>query len=132
MDVEHVTAMHEAVDGELEFRVDPNRQWTFADAVRVGTALADHGVHLEYLAQPIEVNSFGTLATLRERLTQPIAINEDAYLPQNTISRANTTRSTQPLSTCNPRAGSSGLADLGQLPPSRTSRSPTTAVTTSG
>jgi len=82
-DVERVRAMHDAVDGALDFRVDPNRQWGFEDAVRVGAKLEDAGIHLQYLEQPIEVNSFDTLATLRERLTQPIAINEDAYIPQN-------------------------------------------------
>ncbi len=82
-DVERLIAMHEAVDGQLSFRVDPNCEWSVGDAVNVGAALADAGVRLEYLEQPIAVDSFGSLARLRNRLTQPIAINEDAYLPGN-------------------------------------------------
>jgi L-alanine-DL-glutamate epimerase-like enolase superfamily enzyme len=78
-DVERVTAMHDEVDGELEFRVDPNQLWSFEDAVRVGSMLEDAGIYLQYMEQPIRVDSFGTLKSLRNRLRTPIAINEDAY-----------------------------------------------------
>jgi L-alanine-DL-glutamate epimerase-like enolase superfamily enzyme len=82
-DVERILAMHEAVDGELEFRLDPNQIWSFEDAVRVGAKLEDEGVYLQYLEQPVRVDSFGTLKRLRERLQTPIAVNEDAYFQYN-------------------------------------------------
>lgn len=78
-DVERVKAMHDEVDGQLEFRVDPNQLWSFEDAVRVGALLEDAGIYLQYMEQPIRVDSFGTLKSLRNRLRTPIAINEDAY-----------------------------------------------------
>jgi L-Ala-D/L-Glu epimerase len=82
-DVERLVAIHEAVDGEVDLRLDPNRMWSDDVALRVGAKLAAVGVHLEYLEQPIDSDSFGSLKRLRERLTQPIAINEDAYLPHH-------------------------------------------------
>ena len=82
-DVERVIAMHDEVDGELEFRVDPNQGWNFEDAVRVGARLEDAGVYLQYLEQPIRIDSFGTYKRLRNRLTTPIGVNEDAYFPRN-------------------------------------------------
>lgn len=82
-DVERIIAMHDAVDGALEFRVDPNQGWRFDEAVRVGAALSDAGIYLQYLEQPIRVNAHDTLAALRDRLTQPIAPNEDTYIAQN-------------------------------------------------
>ena len=78
-DVERVKAMHEAVDGDLDFRVDPNQAWGFEDAVRFGARLEDEGIYLQFLEQPIRVDSFGTLGTLRDRLQTPIGINEDSY-----------------------------------------------------
>lgn len=87
-DVDRVIAMDEAVDGELEFRLDPNQNWSFPDAVRVGAALEDAGVYLQYMEQPIRVDSFGTLAKLRERLQTPIAPNEDMYFPHNLLNIA--------------------------------------------
>lgn len=82
-DIERVVAMHEAVDGELEFRLDPNQGWTVDEAVRVGAALADAGVYLQYLEQPIRVDSHRSMASLRARTRQPVAPNEDTYVPHN-------------------------------------------------
>jgi L-alanine-DL-glutamate epimerase-like enolase superfamily enzyme len=82
-DVERIEAMHDEVDGRLEFRLDPNQLWQFEDAVRVGAMLEDAGIYLQYLEQPIRVDSFGTLKRLRQRLKTPIAVNEDAYFQRN-------------------------------------------------
>jgi L-alanine-DL-glutamate epimerase-like enolase superfamily enzyme len=82
-DVERIVAMDEATDGALEFRLDPNQGWTLDQAVRVATGLSREGVELQYLEQPITVNSHENLAKLRERTTQPIAPNEDTYIQNN-------------------------------------------------
>jgi len=82
-DVERVKAMHEEVDGELEFRVDPNQLWSFEDAVRFGARLEDEGIYLQYMEQPIRVDTFGTFKRLRERLQTPVAVNEDSYFKHN-------------------------------------------------
>jgi L-alanine-DL-glutamate epimerase-like enolase superfamily enzyme len=97
-DVDRLIAMHEAANGELELRIDPNQNWAFPDAVRVGARLEDAGVYPQYLEQPIRIDSFGTLDKLRSRLRTPIAANEDTYFPPST-SRSSTTF---------PRVGSSG------------------------
>jgi len=89
-DVERIKAMHDDVDGQLEFRIDPNQLWSFENAVRVGSALQDAGVRLQFMEQPIRVDSFGALKTLRQRLTTPIAINEDAYFQRNLAQAAAT------------------------------------------
>jgi L-alanine-DL-glutamate epimerase-like enolase superfamily enzyme len=82
-DVARIEAMHDEVDGELEFRLDPNQGWRFDEAVRVAASLDHAGVYLQYLEQPIRVDSHHTLANLRERTTQPIGPNEDTYIPHN-------------------------------------------------
>jgi L-alanine-DL-glutamate epimerase-like enolase superfamily enzyme len=85
-DIARIEAMHDEVDGQLEFRIDPNQGWTLDEAVRVGAALEDSGIYLQYIEQPIRVNSHKSLATLRQRLRQPIAPNEDTYIPHNLTS----------------------------------------------
>jgi L-alanine-DL-glutamate epimerase-like enolase superfamily enzyme len=82
-DVERIIAMDDEVDGRLEFRLDPNQGWRFDEAVRVGASLADRGVYVQYLEQPIRVDAHGSLAKLRERTTQPIGPNEDTYIAHN-------------------------------------------------
>lgn len=82
-DIERIRAMHEAVSGELEFRIDPNQGWTFEEAVRAGAILEDEGIYLQYIEQPCRIDTYGTYERLRERLRQPIAVNEDTYFPRN-------------------------------------------------
>lgn len=82
-DVDRILAMHEETDGELDFRLDPNQGWRFDEAVRVGAKLADAGVYLQYMEQPIRIDAHENLAKLRERVPQPVAPNEDTYVTHN-------------------------------------------------
>jgi L-alanine-DL-glutamate epimerase-like enolase superfamily enzyme len=82
-DVDRLVAMHDEVDDDMEFRIDPNQGWTTEDAVRVAARLEDEGVYLQYLEQPVRLDSPGTYSRLRQRLRTPIAVNEDAYFPFN-------------------------------------------------
>lgn len=82
-DVRRIEAMHDEVNGALEFRLDPNQGWTLDEAVRVGAALADAGIYLQYMEQPIRVDNHRSLTRLRQRLRQPIAPNEDTYIRHN-------------------------------------------------
>lgn len=81
-DVERISAMHNEVDGELEFRLDPNQGWTTDQALRVGSMLSDQGIYLQYMEQPIRVDSHASLASLRQT-RQPIGPNEDTYVQHN-------------------------------------------------
>ncbi|KTG11473.1 N-acylamino acid racemase [Haloprofundus marisrubri] len=82
-DVARLRAMHDEVDGRMEFRLDPNQGWNFEDAVRVAAHLEDESIFLQYLEQPVRIDTYGTYAKLRERLRTPIAVNEDTYFPRN-------------------------------------------------
>lgn len=82
-DIERVKAMHDEVDGDLEFRLDPNQTWSFEEAVRVGAELEDAGIYLQYFEQPVRINAHGTYKRLRNRLRTPIGVNEDTYHPGN-------------------------------------------------
>lgn len=78
-DVKRVVAMHDAVDGALEFRLDSNGSWSASDAIRLGAALEDRGIQLQYLEQPVTTGAPGSYRSLRHRLRTPIAVNEDTY-----------------------------------------------------
>ena len=82
-DVDRIKAMHDQVDGELEFRLDPNQGWTIDQAIRVGSKLADAGIYLQYMEQPIRVDAHKSLASLKNQAGQPMAPNEDTYIPHN-------------------------------------------------
>lgn len=82
-DVERIRAIDDEVGGALELRLDPNQGWSFEDAVRAGAALEDDGIYLQYLEQPCRIDTPGTYERLRQRLCQPIAVNEETYFPGN-------------------------------------------------
>ncbi|WP_227777708.1 mandelate racemase/muconate lactonizing enzyme family protein [Haladaptatus pallidirubidus] len=82
-DIARIKAMHEETDGELEFRLDPNQGWTIDQAIRVGSKLADAGIYLQYMEQPIRVDAHKSLASLKNQTGQPIGPNEDTYIPHN-------------------------------------------------
>ena len=82
-DVERLTAMHEAVDGDLKFRLDGNQTMSFGEAVETGARLEDAGVYLQYFEQPLRVDNLGGYTRLRQRLRTPIGVNEDAYHERN-------------------------------------------------
>lgn len=82
-DVERLVAMDDEIDGQIEFRIDPNQTWSFEEAVRVGAKLEDAGVYVQYLEQPIQMETPGAYKQLRERLRQPIATNDDTYFSRN-------------------------------------------------
>jgi L-alanine-DL-glutamate epimerase-like enolase superfamily enzyme len=82
-DVARLTAMHDAVDGEVELRADANQSWTVADATRVGAQLEAAGTDLQYFEQPIRTDNLGSYKRLRERLRTPIGVNEDLYFSRN-------------------------------------------------
>jgi L-alanine-DL-glutamate epimerase-like enolase superfamily enzyme len=82
-DINRLTAMADELNGELDLRLDANQSLGFEDAVRVGARLEDAGVYLQYIEQPMRIDTPGSYARLRNRLQTPVAINEDAYVPRN-------------------------------------------------
>lgn len=82
-DVDRLQAMHDAVDGKLEFRLDPNQGWSVEDAVRAVASLEDAGIFLQYIEQPVSIDQYGTYHQLRSRLRTPIGVNEDTYFRRN-------------------------------------------------
>jgi len=82
-DAERLTAMHEATDGELKFRLDGNQTMSHGEATEIGARLEDAGVFLQYFEQPLRTDSIGGYKRLRQRLRTPIAVNEDTYHRRN-------------------------------------------------
>lgn len=111
-DVARIVAMDDEVDGDLEFRLDPNQGWRLDEAVRVGAALADKGVYLQYMEQPIRVDAHDSLSALRDRLPQPIAANEDTYIAHNLGEMATTGAVDVAVVDLTPAGGITGLREL--------------------
>ncbi|MWV40094.1 mandelate racemase/muconate lactonizing enzyme family protein [Natrialba sp. INN-245] len=114
-DVERIIAMNDEVNGDLDFRLDPNQGWRPDEAVRVATKLADAGVYLQYLEQPIRVDCHDSLANLRERTPQPIGPNEDTYIDHNLRSLIEKGAIDVGVVDMTPRGGISGVRQIAAI-----------------
>lgn len=114
-DVERISRMYDAVDGELEFRLDPNQIWGYEDAVRATSLLQDRGIYLQFLEQPIGISNLETHARLRQRLTTPIGVNEDTYYPERFEDILHTSAADVVVLDVIPAGGISGLKKLAAL-----------------
>jgi L-alanine-DL-glutamate epimerase-like enolase superfamily enzyme len=82
-DVDRLVAMHEAVGGDLRFRLDGNQTMSFEEATTTAARLEDAGVYLQYFEQPLRIDNVGGYTRLRQRLQTAIGVNEDAYHARN-------------------------------------------------
>jgi len=73
----HAAKAHE--EGFSVLKTKAGRDWK-QDVARIASMA---GIYLQYLEQPIRVDTHGTLAKLRERTTQPVGPNEDTYIAHN-------------------------------------------------
>jgi len=82
-DVKRAHAMREAAGDDFELRVDMNQGYDTPTALRYLRGVED--CDLQYIEQPIKVNKFDDLKSLRDRTRTPIGINEDCYVPGNLL-----------------------------------------------
>ena len=64
---------------QLDFRLDPNQAWTIADCIRFAQDVRH--LKIQYLEQPVRVQSLAEVGELRRRSPIPIALNDDCYGP---------------------------------------------------
>lgn len=74
-DVERVVVARETAP-DVTLRVDANGAWTLDEAVRFVTSIADHGVDLAYVEQPLPAENVAGHASLRERSAVDVALDE--------------------------------------------------------
>lgn len=80
-DIKRAKAMREAGGEDFEFRVDMNQGYDTLQALKYLRGVDEY--NLQFIEQPIKVNKFDDLKSLRERTGVPIGINEDCYIPNN-------------------------------------------------
>jgi o-succinylbenzoate synthase len=74
-DVDRLVAAREAAPG-VDLRADANGAWSRADAERFADAVADRGLSLDYLEQPLASEALADHAVLRAETDLRIALDE--------------------------------------------------------
>ena len=83
-DVERVVAAADGAPG-AELLVDANQGWTSKETERFATAVADEGVELVLIEQPVRKDDLAGLADCRTRVDVPIAADEAVFSPADAL-----------------------------------------------
>ncbi|ODR80223.1 dipeptide epimerase [Haladaptatus sp. W1] len=83
-DVERVSAIHDAVP-DAALKIDANQGWTPKETAWFADRVADRGVHLELIEQPVPATDVTGLADTRRRVDVPIAADETVFTPEDAI-----------------------------------------------
>lgn len=83
-DVERVVAVREAAPG-TELKVDANQGWTPAETIRFAREVADRGVDLALVEQPVAAADVRGLARVREGVEVPVAADEAVFTPADAV-----------------------------------------------
>lgn len=83
-DVERVVAVREAAPN-AEVKVDANQGWTPAESIRFAREVADRGVGLALVEQPVDAADVEGLAHVRERVAVPVAADEAVFTPADAM-----------------------------------------------
>src|SRR3546814_2543781 len=80
VDIERVRAIYAAVEGRALLRLDANQGWTAKQAVYALPALADAGVRLELLAQPVTAQATDGPQYVPARGHTPVMAHASAFV----------------------------------------------------
>ncbi|WP_227380290.1 dipeptide epimerase [Haladaptatus halobius] len=83
-DIERVVAIRE-VAPDASLKVDANQGWTPKETAWFADRVADRGIHLDLIEQPVQATDVAGLADARGRVAVPIAADETVFTPQDAI-----------------------------------------------
>lgn len=83
-DVERVVAVREAAP-DAELKVDANQGWTPKETAAFADGVADHGIDLALIEQPVPADDIAGLANAKRRIDVPIAADEAVFTPGDAI-----------------------------------------------
>lgn len=83
-DIERVVAVREAAP-DTALKVDANQGWTPKETRTFADGVADHGVDLDLIEQPVAATDVTGLADVRRHVDIPIAADETVFTPQDAV-----------------------------------------------
>lgn len=84
-DLDRVRALHDAIDGRAQLRLDANQGWSPKQAVRTMQRLEAAGIQPELLEQPVPADDLDGLAFVTARVATPVMADESVFGPRALI-----------------------------------------------
>ncbi|PBJ83291.1 dipeptide epimerase [Lysobacteraceae bacterium NML93-0399] len=85
LDLERIRAIHAAVDGRAQLRLDANQGWTPRQAVQAMRRLEAADIEPELLEQPVKARDLAGLKYVTKRVHVPVMADESVFGPLELI-----------------------------------------------
>jgi len=84
-DIERVRAIHAAVNGRAQLRLDANQGWSPRQAIQIMHTLERAGVQIELLEQPVKADDLEGMAHVAAQIATPVMADESAFGPREAL-----------------------------------------------
>ncbi|MBR1586595.1 MAG: dipeptide epimerase [Clostridia bacterium] len=85
LDVERLTAVRQAVPGNVTLRIDANQAWKPKEAVRILNDMQDRGLDIEFVEQPVAAGDLEGLKYVTQRSSVPVLADEAVFSPADAL-----------------------------------------------
>ena len=85
LDVARLSAVREAVGKDIRIRIDANQAWKPREAVRILTQMAEKGLDIELVEQPVAAADIDGLAYVTRESDIPVLADEAVFSPADAL-----------------------------------------------
>lgn len=83
--ISNASSLSERPPPEATLKVDANQGWTPKETARFAERVADSGVNLDLIEQPVPASDVASLADARGRVDVLIAADETVFTPEDAV-----------------------------------------------
>ena len=84
-DIARISAIREAVGGDVKIRVDANQGWTAKEAIRIISAMEDKGLDIELCEQPVKAHDLDGMRAVTKAVYTPILADESVFSAEDAV-----------------------------------------------
>ncbi|MDM8534462.1 dipeptide epimerase [Clostridiaceae bacterium HSG29] len=85
MDIKRMQAIRNAIGFDIKLRIDANQGWLPKEAVRVLNEMADAGLDIEFVEQPVLAHDFEGMKYVTDNVSIPVLADESVSSPMDAM-----------------------------------------------
>lgn len=85
MDIKRMQAIRDAIGYDIDLRIDANQGWKPKEAVRVLNKMADKGLDIEFVEQPVMAYDLDGMKYVKDNVLIPVLADESVSSPMDAL-----------------------------------------------
>lgn len=85
MDIKRMQAIRDAIGFDIALRIDANQGWKPKEAVRVLNRMADEGLNIEFVEQPVLAHDLEGMKYVTDNVSIPVLADESVSSPMDAL-----------------------------------------------